>query len=257
MYGNIEDIVVDARVVTPTGVLGKGCLAPRTSTGPDTVLEGAALGSEGTLGLVTEVVVKLQPVPQCVEYGSIAFPSFGAGVAAMREVAKQVRVAWRSLLTPSCVRCVRFCACGTFSHQLVAFPVLRPLLSVRFQRVAPASIRLVDPVQFALGQAMKAAPESPLTSKMMDAAKKWFVLSVKGFVAEEMCAATLLFQGTPAEVKEQQRRVHAIGRQFGGFSAGAESGRRGYFLTYMIVRARLCWLRLAAPASAALRQRCG
>lgn len=91
-YGNIEDLVVRVRMVTgrveePDMTLERGAQVPRISTGPD--FDHVILGSEGTLGVVTEVVVKLRPVPKVVKYGSVVFPNFESGVKAMREVAKQ------------------------------------------------------------------------------------------------------------------------------------------------------------------------
>lgn len=44
----------------------------------------------GTLGVVTEVTMKIRPVPEYQKYGSIVFPNFQQGVACLREVAKQV-----------------------------------------------------------------------------------------------------------------------------------------------------------------------
>jgi FAD/FMN-containing dehydrogenase len=44
----------------------------------------------GTLGVVTEVTMKIRPVPECKRYGSIVFPKFENGVACLREIAKQV-----------------------------------------------------------------------------------------------------------------------------------------------------------------------
>eukprot|EP00761_Pharyngomonas_kirbyi_P002503 gb/GECH01002507.1/.p1 GENE.gb/GECH01002507.1/~~gb/GECH01002507.1/.p1 ORF type:complete len:629 (+),score=150.59 gb/GECH01002507.1/:1-1887(+) len=87
VYGNIEDIVVQARLVTPSGTIEKGCRVPRSSTGPD--VNHFIMGSEGLLGVVTEAVVKVHPLPPCVEYGSIAFPDFESGVRFMRQVARQ------------------------------------------------------------------------------------------------------------------------------------------------------------------------
>jgi hypothetical protein len=41
--------------------------------------------------VITEVIIKVRPLPQCKKYGSIAFPNFESGLLSMREVAKQVR----------------------------------------------------------------------------------------------------------------------------------------------------------------------
>ena len=45
VYGNIEDLVVHFKCVTPRGVLEKNCLVHRISTGPD--IHHMVLGSEG------------------------------------------------------------------------------------------------------------------------------------------------------------------------------------------------------------------
>ncbi|KAF5892216.1 alkyldihydroxyacetonephosphate synthase, peroxisomal, partial [Clarias magur] len=87
IYGNIEDLVVHIKMVTPRGVIEKSCHGPRMSTGPD--IHHFILGSEGTLGVVTEVTMKIRPVPEYQKYGSIVFPNFQQGVACLREVAKQ------------------------------------------------------------------------------------------------------------------------------------------------------------------------
>lgn len=87
IYGNIEDLVVHVRCVTPQGTLEKSCQVPRMSCGPD--IHHFILGSEGTLGVVTEVTMKIRPVPECKKYGSIVFPDFEHGVNCLREIAKQ------------------------------------------------------------------------------------------------------------------------------------------------------------------------
>ncbi|XP_037082759.1 alkyldihydroxyacetonephosphate synthase, peroxisomal-like [Pollicipes pollicipes] len=85
VYGNIEDLLVHVRLVTPRGVLERGCRAPRLSAGPD--LHQVVLGSEGTLGIITEVTLKIRPVPPCRRYGGLMFPQFVCGVRFMRDVA--------------------------------------------------------------------------------------------------------------------------------------------------------------------------
>ncbi|XP_050404817.1 alkyldihydroxyacetonephosphate synthase, peroxisomal [Patella vulgata] len=87
IYGNIEDLLVHVKFVTPRGVMEKNCQVPRMSAGPD--IHHFILGSEGTLGVVTEVTLKIRPLAQCKKYGSIVFPAFEDGVGCLREIAKQ------------------------------------------------------------------------------------------------------------------------------------------------------------------------
>ncbi|XP_064551908.1 alkyldihydroxyacetonephosphate synthase [Drosophila montana] len=87
VYGNIEDLVVRVRMVTPAGTLERECSAPRVSCGPD--FNHIILGSEGTLGVITEVVLKVRPLPPVQRYGSLVFPDFEQGVLFMREVARR------------------------------------------------------------------------------------------------------------------------------------------------------------------------
>lgn len=86
-YGNIEDLLVHVTVVTPKGTIQKSCQVPRISNGPD--IHHYILGSEGTLGVITDAILKIRPVPQCVKYGSVVFPTFEDGIGFMREVALQ------------------------------------------------------------------------------------------------------------------------------------------------------------------------
>uniref|UniRef100_A0A1I7XK21 Alkylglycerone-phosphate synthase n=1 Tax=Heterorhabditis bacteriophora TaxID=37862 RepID=A0A1I7XK21_HETBA len=47
------------------------------------------MGSEGTLGVVTEVTIKIFPLPEVKRFGSLVFPDFEHGVEFFREVARQ------------------------------------------------------------------------------------------------------------------------------------------------------------------------
>jgi len=85
VYGNIEDLVVQIRMVTPQGLMEKKCQVPRMSAGPD--IHHIILGSEGTLGVITEVTLKIRPLPEVKAYGSVVFPNFKSGVLSLREVA--------------------------------------------------------------------------------------------------------------------------------------------------------------------------
>lgn len=86
-YGNIEDIVVSTKTVTPIGVLEKSFIAPRVSMGPE--FDHVVLGSEGTLGVITEVVVKIHNLPEVRRFGSIVFPDFLSGIHFLHECARQ------------------------------------------------------------------------------------------------------------------------------------------------------------------------
>jgi alkyldihydroxyacetonephosphate synthase len=85
-YGNIEDIVLDVDVVTPSGRLEKRGLHPRVSTGFDPT--SCLFGSEGTLGIITAVTVKLFPEPAVRRYGSVIFPSLQNGVDFLYDLAQ-------------------------------------------------------------------------------------------------------------------------------------------------------------------------
>uniref|UniRef100_A0A452UN23 Alkylglycerone-phosphate synthase n=1 Tax=Ursus maritimus TaxID=29073 RepID=A0A452UN23_URSMA len=96
IYGNIEDLVVHIKMVTPRGIIEKSCQGPRMSTGPD--IHHFIMGSEGTLGVITEATIKIRPIPEYQKYGSVAFPNFEQGVACLREIAKQVSSIFTSFL---------------------------------------------------------------------------------------------------------------------------------------------------------------
>jgi len=61
-YGNIEDIVQSVTFVTPKGTFRKAEHWPRVSAGPD--FTQLILGHEGNLGVVTEAIIKIRPIPE-------------------------------------------------------------------------------------------------------------------------------------------------------------------------------------------------
>uniref|UniRef100_A0A1I8FP74 Alkylglycerone-phosphate synthase n=1 Tax=Macrostomum lignano TaxID=282301 RepID=A0A1I8FP74_9PLAT len=85
VYGNIEDLLVHVTFVTPTGVIEKSCAAPRVSVGPD--VHHSSWARRASLGVVTEVTLKIRPLPQTRRYGSLVFADFASGVRCLRELA--------------------------------------------------------------------------------------------------------------------------------------------------------------------------
>jgi alkyldihydroxyacetonephosphate synthase len=82
-YGDISDITRGMRVVMPGKVLVVRPV-PHTSTGPS--VREMVLGSEGRLGVITEVTVQVHRIPEVRVILAYLFPSWEAGLAAMQEI---------------------------------------------------------------------------------------------------------------------------------------------------------------------------
>ncbi|WP_280672617.1 FAD-binding oxidoreductase [Kitasatospora sp. MAP12-44] len=85
-HGRFDDMVRGLRVVTPAGVLDLG-RAPASAAGPD--LRELFIGSEGTLGVITAVRLRVHPVPAVKVHEAWSFPDFATGAAALRAVEQQ------------------------------------------------------------------------------------------------------------------------------------------------------------------------
>ena len=105
------------------------------------------------------------------------------------------------------------------------------------QTTPPASVRLVDNLQFQFGLSLKPRSSGGLAD-LKSKAEKIFVTKIKGFDPNKMVALTLVFEGSRAEVEQQQRDVYRIAARHSGMKAGAENGRRGYQLTFSIAYIR-------------------
>lgn len=92
-YGNIEDILCNVTIVTPSGTYKKSELWPRVSNGPD--LNHMVMGSEGNMGIITDATLRVRPLPQKVIYESIIVPNFEIGIKLMHHVSKNKNI-WPS-----------------------------------------------------------------------------------------------------------------------------------------------------------------
>lgn len=81
-YGKIEQMVLSMKVITPNGVIHTKTY-PASAQGWD--INQCFMGSEGTLGVITEVTIKIRKFrPSQTKYASFIFKDFDLAVTAMR-----------------------------------------------------------------------------------------------------------------------------------------------------------------------------
>jgi alkyldihydroxyacetonephosphate synthase len=82
-YGRIDELVVALRAATPSGELATARV-PASAAGPS--LRELLLGSEGVLGIITDVTLRVRPRPARRRWAAWSLPDFAAGCEALREL---------------------------------------------------------------------------------------------------------------------------------------------------------------------------
>ena len=100
----------------------------------------------------------------------------------------------------------------------------------------PASVRLVDNLQFQLSQTLKTGASG--MKALLRKFEKFYVTRLKRFDPQRMVACTLLYEGTRRGVESEAAAVRRLAARHGGIRAGAENGKRGYQLTFGIAYIR-------------------
>jgi D-lactate dehydrogenase (cytochrome) len=123
-YGTMKDAVLALQVVLPDGrLIRTGTRARKSAAGYD--LTRLFVGSEGTLGLITELTLRLHGMPEAISSASCAFPDIGAACqAVIATIQFGIPVARIELLDPLTVKAVN-------AYSKLALPEA-PLLLLEF-----------------------------------------------------------------------------------------------------------------------------
>ncbi len=85
-YGRIDELVEGVRLAAPAGDLDLPA-HPASAAGPD--LRELVVGSEGVLGVLTQVTLRVRPRPPAGRYEAWMAPSFAAGQEALRALVQE------------------------------------------------------------------------------------------------------------------------------------------------------------------------
>lgn len=81
-YGTMKDNILALKAILPSGeVITTAARARKTSAGYD--LTRLMIGSEGTLGLITELTLRLRGIPEAISAATCSFPSVDAACRAV------------------------------------------------------------------------------------------------------------------------------------------------------------------------------
>jgi D-lactate dehydrogenase (cytochrome) len=84
-YGAMRELVLSMKVVLPNGaIIETGGRARKTSAGYD--LTHLFVGSEGTLGVISEITLKLFGVPECTAAATVQFSNLHSAVSAVTAI---------------------------------------------------------------------------------------------------------------------------------------------------------------------------
>ncbi|MCP5020099.1 MAG: FAD-binding oxidoreductase [Ketobacter sp.] len=85
-YGRIEQLFAGANIETTEGTLSIPTI-PASSAGPD--IREIILGSEGRMGVITDVTVRVSPLPEQERFYVVFFPDWDSGMQAVRNLSQQ------------------------------------------------------------------------------------------------------------------------------------------------------------------------
>ncbi|MGB7181901.1 MAG: FAD-linked oxidase C-terminal domain-containing protein [Burkholderiaceae bacterium] len=120
-YGTMRENVLGLKVVLPDGtIIDTGTRAKKSSAGYD--LTRLLVGSEGTLGVITEVTVKLYPQPEAISAAIVNFPTIrGAVDTVIQTIQMGVPIARSEFLDAEMIKAINAHEKTTFREQTTLF----------------------------------------------------------------------------------------------------------------------------------------
>jgi alkyldihydroxyacetonephosphate synthase len=186
-YGRFEELVVGIRLTAPAGEIALPA-RPASAAGPD--LRGLILGSEGTLGVIGELDLRVRAAPRERRFEGAFFADFPCGVSALRALAQE--------------------------H---AAPAVTRLSDEAETRITLAQAQAASGA--GSGEDAHESMRSALQARARSRAGRAY-LRARGY--GEGCLAILGFEGTPEEVERARARTHAVVRSHGGLPVGRSPG---------------------------------
>ncbi len=185
-YGRFEEMVLGIRVSAPAGEIALPA-RPASAAGPD--LRKLLVGSEGTVGVISELDLRVRPAPRERCYEGVFFADFAAGVSALRALAQE--------------------------H---AAPPVTRLSDEAETRMSLAQAQAAARGGEEAHQSLRDALQARARSRFGRA-----YLRARGY--GEGCMAIFGFEGASAEEVERARaHTHAVVRSHGGLSVGRSPG---------------------------------
>ncbi|MEW5946972.1 MAG: FAD-linked oxidase C-terminal domain-containing protein, partial [bacterium] len=181
--------------------------APRSAAGPG--FAQLFIGSEGTLGIITEAVMKLHPLPESRLFRGIFFKNVGAGLNAIRAFMQKG-------IAPAAVR---------LYDELDTL-----LIGAKKEEPVEAPIRFDEEKQPRVKTVMR---------RVFDGFQDILLMTpgTAGRLAERLkgkCLLVLTFEGTAAMTEAELKTALAECRKSGGEDAGEEPGKRWWENRYNV-----------------------
>lgn len=209
-YGKAEDMVLGMEAVLGTGEVIRTAAVPQMSLGPN--WNQMLVGSEGTLGIITEATMRVRPLPETRRFVSFMFPDIETGTDAMRQL-------MRHELQPAAMRLY-----DELDTAIIGNASKEGESNESFLNMIPLS-QFGKLVQGALPSAVKKAKQ--FLGQRID-----LINTLERFAHGCLLVAT--FEGDEEMTREEKNLATTICEKLGGVNKGPEPGKRWFKNRYHV-----------------------